>query len=85
MTPDRSQSDAVVRVANKVRVEGGPFNPYLYVPKYRSSDALPTPEIFKLSNLFLFFKKKKEKLFSANVSLSVINTRSIRRILHTNG
>ncbi len=48
MTPDRSQSDTVRRVANKVRVEGGfaLFNPYFYVPKYRSSDALPAPEIF---------------------------------------
>ncbi len=74
MTPDRSHSDTVGRVANKVRVEGGelwsvankvgvewanwtcckqskgwsfaPFNPYFYVPKYRSSDALPAPEIF---------------------------------------
>ncbi len=25
-----------------------PFNPYFYVPKYRSSDALPVPEIFFL-------------------------------------
>ncbi len=48
MTPDRSHSDIVGRVANKVRVEGGeaPFNPYFYVPKCRSSDALPAPEIF---------------------------------------
>ncbi len=42
MTPDRSHSDTVGRVANKVRVEGGEF----YIPKYRSSDALPPPEIF---------------------------------------
>ncbi len=29
------------------RVEGGaPFNPYFYVPKYHSSDALPAPEVF---------------------------------------
>ncbi len=50
MTPDRSHSDTVGRVAKKVRVEGGeaPFNPYFYVPKYRSSDALPVPEIFFL-------------------------------------
>ncbi len=48
MTPDRSHSDTVGRVANKVRVEGcfAPFNPYFYVPKYRSSDALPAPETF---------------------------------------
>ncbi len=50
MTPDRSHSDTVGRVTNKVRVEGTgdevPFNPYFYVPKYRSSDALPAPEIF---------------------------------------
>ncbi len=48
MTPDRSHSDTVGRVANKVRVEEGfaPFNPYFYVPKYRSSDALPAPEVF---------------------------------------
>ncbi len=32
----------VGRVANKVRVEGA----YFYVKKYRSSDALPAPEIF---------------------------------------
>ncbi len=38
MILDRSHSDTVGRVANKVRVEGG--------PKYRSSDALPAPEIF---------------------------------------
>ncbi len=42
MTPDRSYNDTVGRVANKVRV----FNPYFYVPKYRSSGALPAPEIF---------------------------------------
>ncbi len=41
-------------VANKVRVEGTliwgkiPFNPYFFVPKYHSSDALPAPEIFIL-------------------------------------
>ncbi len=48
MTPYRSHSDTVGRVANKVRVEGGfiPFNPYFYGPKYLSSDALPAPEIF---------------------------------------
>ncbi len=48
MTPDRSHSDTVGRVANKVTVEGGfvPFNPYFYGPRYRSSDALPAPEIF---------------------------------------
>ncbi len=48
MTPDRSHSDTVRLVANKVRVEGGKsaFNPYFYVPKYPSSDALPAPEIF---------------------------------------
>ncbi len=43
MTPDRSHSDSVGRVANKVRVEG---DPYFYVPKYPSFDALPAPEIF---------------------------------------
>ncbi len=50
MTPDRSHSDTVGRVANKVRFGEGeaPFNPYFYVPKYRSSDALPPPEIFLL-------------------------------------
>ncbi len=48
MTPDRSYSDTVGRVANKVGVEWGfvPFNPYFYVPKYRSSDALPALEVF---------------------------------------
>ncbi len=48
MTPDRSHSDTVGRVADKVRLEGGEalFNPYFYVPKYLSSDALPAPEIF---------------------------------------
>ncbi len=46
MTPDRSHSDTVGRVANKVKVEGGAFfNPYFYGPKYPSSDALPAPEI----------------------------------------
>ncbi len=32
----------------KVRIEGDKitFNPYFYVPKYRSSDALPAPENF---------------------------------------
>ncbi len=41
------------RVVDKVRVEGSDalFNPYYYVPKYRSPDALPTPDIF----LFLPF------------------------------
>ncbi len=48
MTPDKSHIDTVGRVANKVRVEAdfAPFNPYFYVPKYRSSDALPALEIF---------------------------------------
>ncbi len=48
MTHVRSHSDTVGRVANKVRVEWGftPFNPYFYVPKYPSSDALPAPEFF---------------------------------------
>ncbi len=48
MTPDRSHSDTVGLVANKVRVEGGfaLFNSYFYVPKYRSSDVLSVPEIF---------------------------------------
>ncbi len=34
VTPDRSHSDTVGRVANKVRLEGGfaRFNPYFYVP-----------------------------------------------------
>ncbi len=52
MTPVRSHSDTVGRVANKVRVEGGfaPFNPYFYVSKYRSSDALPALEIFTVSS-----------------------------------
>ncbi len=45
MTPDRSHSDIVGRIANKVRVEEGE-NPYFYVPKYHSSDAVPAPEIF---------------------------------------
>ncbi len=45
MNPDRSHSDTVGRVANKVRVEEG-FNPYFYVPKYRSSDTLPAPDTF---------------------------------------
>ncbi len=40
MTSDRSHSDTVGRVANKVRV-----NLYFYGPKYRSSEALPAPEI----------------------------------------
>ncbi len=48
VTPDRSHSDPVGHVANKVRVEGteAPFNPYFHGLKYRSSDALPAPEIF---------------------------------------
>ncbi len=37
MTPDRSHSDTVGRVAN---------NPYFYGPKYISSDAPLAPEIF---------------------------------------
>ncbi len=55
MTPDRLHSDKVGRVANKVRVERGlaPFNPYFYIPKYRSSDALPVPEIFCFNFDFL--------------------------------
>ncbi len=50
MIPDRSHSDTVGRVANKVRVEAreAPFNPYFYVPKYRYSDALLASEIFSL-------------------------------------
>ncbi len=51
MTPDRSHSDTVGHVANKVRVEGGEalLKPYFYIPKYRSSDVLPAPEIFMFS------------------------------------
>ncbi len=45
MNPDRSHSDTVGRVANKVFA---PFNPYFYFPKYPSSDALPAPEILKV-------------------------------------
>ncbi len=39
-------------IVNKVRIEGDKptFNPYFYIPKYRSSDALPAPEIFLLSS-----------------------------------
>ncbi len=63
MTPDRSYNDTAGRAANKVRVEGceAPFNPYFYVPKYRS-DALPVPEIFVIefcsnfSDLFIYSK-----------------------------
>ncbi len=56
MTPDRSHSDIVECVANKVRVEGGfaPINPYLYVPKYRSSDALLRQRFF--ISVFLLIK-----------------------------
>ncbi len=63
MTPDRSHSDTVICVANKVRVEGdeAPFNPYLYVPKYFSSDALPAPEIL----LIISFLKITESIISA--------------------
>ncbi len=45
---NRLIDQSVGRVVNKVRVEGGEatFNPYLYVPKYVFSDALPAPEIF---------------------------------------
>ncbi len=46
MTPDRSHSDTVGRVANKVRVQGG--FPYFHGPKYLSSDALPAPAIFNI-------------------------------------
>ncbi len=46
MTFDRSHSDTVVRVANKVMVEGG-------FPKYRSSDALPAPKIFTIRLIFV--------------------------------
>ncbi len=53
MTPDRSHSDTVGRVTNKVRVEGeSHLQPLLLRseislgPKYRSSDALPVPEIY---------------------------------------
>ncbi len=47
MNPDKSHGDTVGRVdANKVRF--APFNPYFYVPKYGSSDALPAPEVFFL-------------------------------------
>ncbi len=51
MTPDRSHSDTVGRLENKIMVEGdeAPVNPFFYVPKYRSSDALPVPEIFKVA------------------------------------
>ncbi len=38
------------RYCKQVRTEGDKptFNPYFYIPKYRSSDALPAPEIFVL-------------------------------------
>ncbi len=59
MIPDRSHSDTVGRGTNKVRVEGdeAPFNPYIYGSKYRSSDAIPAPEIFfpNSSRFYLFF------------------------------
>ncbi len=51
MTPDRSHSDIVGRIANKVRVEGGE---YFYDPKDRSSDALLAPEIFLVFIVNLF-------------------------------
>ncbi len=57
MPPDRAHSDTVGRVANQIRVEvrETPFNPYFYVIKNRSSDALPTPEIFLSSRFCLVF------------------------------
>ncbi len=48
MTPDRTHSNTVGRVVNKVRVGWNglrPLQPF-YVPKYRSSDALSAPEFF---------------------------------------
>ncbi len=60
MTPDRSHSDTVGRVANKVRVERDEahFNPYFYVPKYLSSDALPAPVTVDYSNVFFFLNNQ---------------------------
>ncbi len=48
------------RIANKVRIEGDKptLNPYFYVAKYRSSGALPAPEIFFLHNPGLFYFSK---------------------------
>ncbi len=47
-------------IANKVRIEGDKLtlNPYFYVPKYRSSDALHAPEIFPLQ------ERPRKKKFS---------------------
>ncbi len=67
MTPDRSHSGIIGRVANKIRVEGGEasFNSYFYVPKYPSSDALPAPEIFSIDIAM-------KKYFYAKVSLFLL-------------
>ncbi len=74
MTPDKSQSDIVGRVAKKVRVEGAsPFNPYFYVPKYHSSDALPAPEIFSDA---LFIQFKVQLYDASNVGSNVGSKRS---------
>ncbi len=49
-------------IANKVRIVGDKptFNPYFYIPKYRSSDTLPAPEIFSgLSETLLILISEK--------------------------
>ncbi len=71
MTPDRSHSDTVGRVANKVRVEKdeAPFNPYFYGPKYPSPDALPAPEIFFPFFSFVQQLFASQHLWSINLRL----------------
>ncbi len=67
MTPDRLRSDTVGRVANKVRVFT-PFNPHFCIPKYRSSDALPAPDIFLLERKkFTNFSYRFGKIRDARV------------------
>ncbi len=77
MTPDRSHSDTVGLVANKVRVERceAPFNPYFYVPKYRTSDALPAPEIF------LFFLMGQQ--MSMGIMVNVYHRLSIIKYIYS--
>ncbi len=47
-------------IANKIKIEGDKptFNPYFYVPKYHSSDALPAPKIF---TWFLYRRRPTQK------------------------
>ncbi len=67
------------RVANKVRVEGG--EPYFYIPKYRSSDALPAPEIFNNTMASAIASKLYQLLKPQNVACCPVYPQRVSHVL----